>query len=162
MLFRHKLMKKSLRLLSIQFVLVVFLAADIAFLFFQTAQTGIFALAASLLTIACIWESEQQKNHIYIPYKALGRADKILRVIRLSFICLFLFNVVAGIFILSFLSLTDVSKVMFINALTQSGVWLSILIVNTRWYWRIAFGVVTFFGIRCANWVIYSVAAHIN
>jgi hypothetical protein len=147
--------KKSLALWVIQTTFLWFSIADFILVYNYPLKQTLIVLCVGILTLICILELERHKSHLIVPYSSLSKGDRFLRILKKITVILMLLFTFAG---LASLALTDLSismKTLFVNSIKSYGVILGLLI-TARWYWRIAYAIVAYFGIHSSLWVAYN------
>ena len=148
------MLKKPLLLLVLQTSFICFALSDFVLVYNYPLQRSFLFCGAGILALACVWKLEQQKNHISIPYIALSKPEKFLRILKRITATLLLFFTFAGLLMLG-LTDTEGMKTLTGNGI-KSNVAVLGLMITASWYWRIAFAVAAYFGAHSSLWFAYT------
>ena len=149
------IIKKGLTIWLGQAILVLFLCADFVLLYQHPFRQVILLFGVSLLTMACLWESDRHKDYLVIPFAGLTKFEKLLRIARWGFIALLICVSCGVVWSLCNLDIPISLKTTYINGLKSLGATLG-LMVNALWRWRMAYAVVAYWGIHSLLWVVYN------
>jgi hypothetical protein len=148
------MIKKRLSLWGLQAVFIGFALADFVIVYHHPLQRSFFIGGAGISAMACVWQLEQHKSHIHIPYSALSKPEKFLIILkRITAILLLLFTI-TGFLMLGLSDLTEGMKTLTVNGIKSYGAILG-LMITARWYWRIAFATAAYFGVHSSLWCAY-------
>jgi hypothetical protein len=149
------MIKKPLSLWGLQVGFIGFALADFVLVYHYPLQRSLFICGAGILAMACVWQLEQHKSHISIPYSALSKPEKFLRILKRITVTLLLLFTFAGFLMLGLSDLTEGMKTLTVNGIKSYGAILG-LMITARWYWRIAFAVAAYFGAHSSLWCAYT------